>query len=325
MNKRHLYIDNLRGILILLVILGHCIQFLYADFDHNLAFKYIYAFHMPLFMFISGFVGFLQKSGFQVIKKRFCQLIIPFTAWSVILYFINGNKTGGQVFDYFLHPDWSLWFLWVLFFIILIFMSIETLCNKFKLNITVSLGFTTIILMGIMLKFKFKEFGFQFIAWYFSFYAFGYLYHKYEDKLGNFINKTKWITFALFIITAYFWMRKEAPTFMQSNNQIYTYIYKYIVALIGISTFMPLAKSYIDKPLKLTSRIGRSMTLGIYSMQQIIIVTVCRYCSFIHEINLFIAIILLFMTTTALSFWFNVILGKNRFVSYVLLGLKRNK
>lgn len=94
--KRLLYIDNLRGILILLVILGHCIQFLDADFDHNLAFKYIYAFHMPLFMFISGFVGFLQKSGFQVIKKRFCQLIIPFTAWSVILYFINSNKTGGR-------------------------------------------------------------------------------------------------------------------------------------------------------------------------------------------------------------------------------------
>ncbi|MDE6264225.1 MAG: acyltransferase family protein [Paramuribaculum sp.] len=58
MNHRLFYIDNLRGFLIILVKLGHCIQNLYTDFDQNIVFRYIYSFHMPLFMFIRGFVSY---------------------------------------------------------------------------------------------------------------------------------------------------------------------------------------------------------------------------------------------------------------------------
>ena len=35
MNHRLHYIDNLKGVLILLVVLGHCIQCTDLDFDHN--------------------------------------------------------------------------------------------------------------------------------------------------------------------------------------------------------------------------------------------------------------------------------------------------
>lgn len=50
MTHRLHYIDNLKGVLILLVVLGHCIQCTDLDFDHNAVFRYIYSFHMPLFM-----------------------------------------------------------------------------------------------------------------------------------------------------------------------------------------------------------------------------------------------------------------------------------
>lgn len=45
MNHRLHYIDNLKGVLILLVVLGHCIQCTDLDFDHNAVFRYIYSFH----------------------------------------------------------------------------------------------------------------------------------------------------------------------------------------------------------------------------------------------------------------------------------------
>lgn len=35
MTHRLHYIDNLKGVLILLVVLGHCIQCTDLDFDHN--------------------------------------------------------------------------------------------------------------------------------------------------------------------------------------------------------------------------------------------------------------------------------------------------
>lgn len=47
--------DFLRGIAIFLVLLGHSIQWTDPEWQHNLLFEGIYSFHMPLFMFISGY------------------------------------------------------------------------------------------------------------------------------------------------------------------------------------------------------------------------------------------------------------------------------
>ena len=50
------YIDQLRGIAILLVILGHYLIALTPEkFAHPVV-QIIYSFHMPLFFFISGYV-----------------------------------------------------------------------------------------------------------------------------------------------------------------------------------------------------------------------------------------------------------------------------
>lgn len=52
------WIDNVKGIAILLVVLGHVIQFMYcpSNFDQNPVFRVIYSFHMPLFFILSGCV-----------------------------------------------------------------------------------------------------------------------------------------------------------------------------------------------------------------------------------------------------------------------------
>ena len=85
MTHRLHYIDNLKGVLILLVVLGHCIQCTDLDFDHNAVFRYIYSFHMPLFMCVSGFVSYKPDIKWQTVQKRFRQLIIPFLAWVALL------------------------------------------------------------------------------------------------------------------------------------------------------------------------------------------------------------------------------------------------
>lgn len=54
MNARISYIDQLKGIAILLVVLGHVIG--YNNCENSFLWRFIYSFHMPLFMFISGYV-----------------------------------------------------------------------------------------------------------------------------------------------------------------------------------------------------------------------------------------------------------------------------
>jgi fucose 4-O-acetylase-like acetyltransferase len=88
---RNDYLDYLKGILILLVVYGHTIQFLVyqhsEEFWYDPAFKFIYIFHMPLFMGVSGFVSYGsmgRNTVFETIKKRFLQLIVPIFCWMII-------------------------------------------------------------------------------------------------------------------------------------------------------------------------------------------------------------------------------------------------
>ncbi len=59
--KRLIWADGLKGILIVLVVLGHAIQETLKGgcFDNHL-WNYIYSFHMAAFMAVSGFLSFRQ-------------------------------------------------------------------------------------------------------------------------------------------------------------------------------------------------------------------------------------------------------------------------
>ena len=72
MQNRIVYIDALRGFAILLVIVGHLIQFNYSSGIENPIFNIIYSFHMPLFFFISGYVHSFSKkyTPLSFIKKK---------------------------------------------------------------------------------------------------------------------------------------------------------------------------------------------------------------------------------------------------------------
>ena len=127
MNKRLLWADSLKGILIVLVVFGHAIQeVLKQDCFDNHVWNLIYSFHMPAFMAISGFVSFRagenKTSELKTISRRFQQLIIPFIIWALIRVAVNPPYSVDALFNIFLYPDGSFWFLWVLFFISVFFV-----------------------------------------------------------------------------------------------------------------------------------------------------------------------------------------------------------
>ena len=83
MNKRIIYIDIYKSMLIILVIIGH-LQF----FDYNSrTLTLIYSFHMPAFLIIAGYLSNINKDSdfINIIKNRFKNSIIPY----FIFYFIS--------------------------------------------------------------------------------------------------------------------------------------------------------------------------------------------------------------------------------------------
>ncbi|MDR3695449.1 acyltransferase family protein [Mucilaginibacter sp.] len=96
--KRDYAVDNLKGFLIILVILGHgnllpSFKTTLADFLQG----YIYLFHMPLFFGISTL--FIKEFSWTYFKARFIQLMIPFFFFIVI--------DPINVFFQVIHPGYS--------------------------------------------------------------------------------------------------------------------------------------------------------------------------------------------------------------------------
>src|ERR1700733_1571933 len=91
--KRVSWIDICRGIAIILVMYGHL-------FASDKSRYFIYAFHMPLFFFISGLV-FKPTTGkplLIVTKKYIKQLLIPYYLFALLTYvFALISQTAGNV------------------------------------------------------------------------------------------------------------------------------------------------------------------------------------------------------------------------------------
>lgn len=95
-------IDALKGIGILLMVLGH--MHFSVIFNH-----YIFAFHMPLFFLISGYLYKRPQTMLKTIIRKAKRLLIPYFSFGIgywILWLIaNGKKTENPFY-----PLWALLF-----------------------------------------------------------------------------------------------------------------------------------------------------------------------------------------------------------------------
>jgi len=114
--KRYYFWDNLKGILIFLVVLGHALMpYMYKYPAAYFLFTSIYIFHMPAFAFISGYFHTRASAKFLNAAKI---LVIYFIFNSVMM--IYAGYIQGLPFR-FLEPYYSYWYLlalavWRLFF-----------------------------------------------------------------------------------------------------------------------------------------------------------------------------------------------------------------
>lgn len=111
-NQRDLLFDNIRGILIFLVILGHALEyFRLTNEAAEFLYVFIYLFHMPVFIFISGYFSKNVEKGRATAAKTF---LIPYLLLNLILstiMFAMGKIDQIAI----LNPGWTLWYLYCMF------------------------------------------------------------------------------------------------------------------------------------------------------------------------------------------------------------------
>ena len=108
MKTREYQYDNLRFLLIALVVLGHLLE-IAGEFPHKeTLYAVIYSFHMPAFLFLSGMFARFDRS------KWIFGMALPYLVlqW---LYTAFVEKLGDPwVHVQFSRPYWILWYLFVL-------------------------------------------------------------------------------------------------------------------------------------------------------------------------------------------------------------------
>ena len=153
MAKRIVYIDIAKALCIILVVIGHycpdgCPDWWIAVHD------FIYTFHMPLFMFASGFVYIATKRDEEkygnFIMKKVKRLMIPYFVVSAIVIaikllteghaYVENPKTIMSFVKMFYYPEagfflWFIWALWWMFVIVPVFKTKQQRLALFAISI----------------------------------------------------------------------------------------------------------------------------------------------------------------------------------------------
>ncbi|MES5481468.1 acyltransferase family protein [Bradyrhizobium sp. INPA03-11B] len=136
-DKRDLSFDFAKGILIILVIIGHLLQYvIYRDNGYwdSPYFKSIYMFHMPLFMAISGYLSsraLLRKSFARSVNERAIQLLLPTLFWFALLeaakvavFSPSSSIVGGAFLNDLVGSYWFIWATFASFLVVKVLLTI---------------------------------------------------------------------------------------------------------------------------------------------------------------------------------------------------------
>ncbi|WP_404331907.1 acyltransferase family protein [Mesobacillus maritimus] len=237
-------IDNAKFYLIFLVVFGHVIQPFTSDVKAvEVLYHWIYLFHMPAFIMLSGFFakGFLKKSYIKNLSKK---LLLPYLIFHLFytLYYLLIGVTGWQLTIF--NPRWSLWFLISLFCWHLLLIVFKKLTPLQGVPVTIALG----VIVG------------------------------YIDPVGHTFSLSRTIVFFPFFLVGYWIKQENLEKLMTNKMKIFSFTAMFLVA-VGL-LFAPsfsvdwllASKSYqsIGHP-----EIGGVIRLGIYLVS--FLMTMCFF------------------------------------------------
>ena len=208
--NNRLYLDIVKGVAIFLMLWGHCIQYCTNgefDFFENPVFKFIYSFHMPLFMLVSGYLFFFsckKRNLSEILVHRTQSLVQPIIMCSILNYFLTivlYERTLSSVVDGpWINTFSSLWFLWSVL-VASLAVGIAVKCtNKLILQIL-------IICIGFGAAYLFPNSTLN--LYMYPYFVIGFFFAKYKAKIPELLICLKYLSLVLFPIMLMFFEKKH--------------------------------------------------------------------------------------------------------------------
>ena len=301
MQERLKFIDNLKAFAIVLVFIGHSIQYLGCEWggQYNcLAFNLIYSFHMPLFMALSGFFfsSSLNMPFSEMVKKKSLYILLPAIIWSIPKMVFTRNILGVLIYN--------LWFLKSVWICYLIFYVILRLFDK-------KIAYTIIMLISLFAPLEVLP---GYLNWMLPCFMLGIILKDH----WSYINQNKhllYICLVIFIMSFYLYWYSDLAL-----PQIIHYIIKIIMNFTGVVFFIILF-SWFNRSNMIISHIGVN-TLVLYALNIL-------FCDVITHLKLpdysdYKLMVIMISVVAQLATYYVIInkMEKNKYTRLFLLGKK---
>ena len=347
MSKQRLHhFDVIKGIAILLVVMGHVLIMGIHGIDKAFLFKLIDKIHMPLFFFISGYFTYKlveNKVALPNIWVRFKQLIIPFICVSAIwtLYFPHSGLQSplSSSFKGLYLDVWKngYWFTLCLFELILLYYVIVAISNKIRKKyisvLLVLIIYTITFFVSNIFKSDLSNYlSLELVVKFMPIFIFGTICHKYKDKFENALSNNIIFTLSILIgaislyYTCYFW---EFPLIPYYLNIFITIIFQ--ICLIAIAFNVIKAWCQAEYAQENPSWIIRKLqflgkeSLAIYLLHYFFLFPMTWLRQPMIEMGLgfmplFAVSLIIAIMIIAVTLGVSHIISKSRFLASVLLG-----
>jgi fucose 4-O-acetylase-like acetyltransferase len=320
-------LDNIKLAMILLVVLGHLIEPMINYNEHmKTIYMFIYSFHMPIFIIISGALTKPYSSETHTKKKLviFVTIMLMFTFLYEILNLIMLKSISNYTLNF--QPYWILWFIFSVFI------------WKASLPIIIKLKFPVLITTAISLLIGYDShidnfLGLNRTIYFFPFFIIGYklgpslLLNKFLVNIHKF-----YYLLLLTLIIVVFWLLKDLPhQWLYGNSSYnklgfsewYSFIVRLLLYLISLLACTAVIMLIPRKESKLTKR-GRN-TIFVYLWHGFI-VKIVIYLGAIHFLNdssNYIALIYLFSASVLITFFLSSLLIKNITQRFLILPVQK--
>lgn len=334
-------LDFLKGIGIVLVVLGHCFTTALETkyYSISLLKDFIYTFHMPLFFIVSGYLQGLRPYRIDKLRKlstyQIRKLFLPYIAWSLVLYIfyyflssiniitiqenirLNPIYLIYDILAFNIRTGNVLWFVYILCIISIVSYIFHNLITRRGSNIAFLIAvFFLGILANIYLRdelFVLKRFLVMWI--YYEVGAFIGIYIKDINIKAN--STVNIILLALYplIYILYF-----------KTNSIIAYGLKVICALSAVFILYSLSKFSNSWLYRILNYLGKQTSYIYYLHNPYIVLVLVTGLTKFTKLNIAVSIAVAFIFGIIIPLIIgNLILARNKMTKLILLGERYEK
>ena len=236
--NRNSEFDILKGILIILVILGHWLEYGLGNYLNRVVFNYIYLFHMPLFILISGY--FSKKTDKITFKKKIFSYIETY-AIVQILYVFSANILQGKsiTLSVLYTPNAAAWYLLSLITWRIILQIVPNRLLKSKKIIYISL---VISVVSGFIPLNNNEFSLLRTLTFLPFFIYGFALKNGILKMNNSLKK--WMQYCLLLGLLFLMFiigNKDLSSVLYGKYSFYNHSYSPFIMMILRICFLSIA------------------------------------------------------------------------------------